>query len=189
MPSHYLNQCWHIVHWNPRNKLQWNLKRNSYIFIKKNTVDNIVCKMVAILSRPHCVNYCMIIAHSSLNIMATILQTTFSIAFNWDKIFRFEVALKLKSSLNNNSPESKVHEAYMGPTWGRQDPGGSHVGPVNLAIRVSIGSGSNRLNWWQAITLTSVDPSLWHHMASLVHISMWFKLIASQCCIHASLIW
>ena len=22
----------------------------------------------------------------------------------------------------------------MGPTWGRQDPGGSHVGPMNLAI-------------------------------------------------------
>ena len=24
----------------------------------------------------------------------------------------------------------------MGPTWGRQDPGGPHVGPMNLAIRV-----------------------------------------------------
>ena len=33
------------------------------------------------------------------------------------------------------NPDSKVHEAYMGPTWGRQDPGGPHVGPVNLAIR------------------------------------------------------
>ena len=35
-----------------------------------------------------------------------------------------------------NFPDSKVHEAYMGPTWGRQDPGGPHVGPMNLAIRV-----------------------------------------------------
>ena len=33
-------------------------------------------------------------------------------------------------------PDSKVQEAYMGPTWGRQDPGGTHVGPMNLAIRV-----------------------------------------------------
>ena len=33
-------------------------------------------------------------------------------------------------------PDSKVHGAYMGPTWGRQDPGGPHVGPMNLAIRV-----------------------------------------------------
>ena len=33
-------------------------------------------------------------------------------------------------------PDSKVHGTYMGPTWGRQDPGGLHVGPMNLAIRV-----------------------------------------------------
>ena len=33
-----------------------------------------------------------------------------------------------------NHPDSKVHGANMGPTWGRQDPGGPHVGPVNLAI-------------------------------------------------------
>ena len=26
-------------------------------------------------------------------------------------------------------PDSKVHEANMGPIWGRQDPGGPHVGP------------------------------------------------------------
>ena len=31
-------------------------------------------------------------------------------------------------------PDSKVHGANMGPIWGRQDPGGPHVGPVNLAI-------------------------------------------------------
>ena len=31
-------------------------------------------------------------------------------------------------------PNSKVHGANMEPTWGRQGPGGSHVGPMNLAI-------------------------------------------------------
>ena len=31
-------------------------------------------------------------------------------------------------------PFSKVHGANMGPIWGRQDPGGPHVGPMNLAI-------------------------------------------------------
>ena len=31
-------------------------------------------------------------------------------------------------------PDNKVHGANMGPTWGRQDPGGPHVGHVNLAI-------------------------------------------------------
>ena len=30
--------------------------------------------------------------------------------------------------------DSKVHGANMGPIWGRQDPGGPHVGPVNFVI-------------------------------------------------------
>ena len=33
------------------------------------------------------------------------------------------------------APDTKVHGAYMGPTWGRQDPGGPHVGPMNVAIK------------------------------------------------------
>ena len=31
-------------------------------------------------------------------------------------------------------PDNKIHGANMGPTWGRQDPGGPHVGPMNLVI-------------------------------------------------------
>ena len=31
-------------------------------------------------------------------------------------------------------PDSKVHGANMGPIWGRQDPGGPHVGPITFAI-------------------------------------------------------
>ena len=31
-------------------------------------------------------------------------------------------------------PDSKVHGANMGPIWGRQDPGGPHVGLMNFAI-------------------------------------------------------
>ena len=37
-------------------------------------------------------------------------------------------------------PDSKVHGTNMGPIWGRQDPGGPHVGPMNLAIWVGDGS-------------------------------------------------
>ena len=33
-----------------------------------------------------------------------------------------------------NIPDSKVHGANLGPIWGRQDPGGPRVGPMNLAI-------------------------------------------------------
>ena len=34
-------------------------------------------------------------------------------------------------------PDSKVRWANMGPIWGRQDPGGPHVGPMNFAIWVA----------------------------------------------------
>ena len=40
-------------------------------------------------------------------------------------------------SLHHNAdPDSKVHGANMGPIWGRHDPGGPHVGPMNFAIWV-----------------------------------------------------
>ena len=32
------------------------------------------------------------------------------------------------------TPDSKVHGANIGPIWGRQDPGGPHVGPINFVI-------------------------------------------------------
>ena len=31
-------------------------------------------------------------------------------------------------------PDNKAHGANMGPIWGGQDPGGSHIGPMNFAI-------------------------------------------------------
>ena len=33
-----------------------------------------------------------------------------------------------------NIPDSKVQWANMEPIWGRQDPDGPHVGPINFAI-------------------------------------------------------
>ena len=35
---------------------------------------------------------------------------------------------------DTTTPDSKVHGANMGPIWGREDPGGPHVGPMNFAI-------------------------------------------------------
>ena len=54
--SHYLNQCWKFVNLNLRNKIQWNLKRNSCIFIQENAFQNVVCEMASILPLPQCVN-------------------------------------------------------------------------------------------------------------------------------------
>ena len=34
------------------------------------------------------------------------------------------------------NPDSKVHGANMGPTWVLSAPDGTHVGPMNLAIRL-----------------------------------------------------
>ena len=40
-----------------------------------------------------------------------------------------------------HNPDSKVYGTNMGPTWGRQDLGGPHVGPMNFAIcECSLGS-------------------------------------------------
>ena len=54
-PSHYLNQWWNIVNSKLRNKFQWNLNPNSYVFKQENAFENVVWKMSAILSRPQCV--------------------------------------------------------------------------------------------------------------------------------------
>ena len=54
-PSHCLNQSRNLVNWTFRNKLQWNLNRNPYIFIPENAFENVVCKTATILSRPQCV--------------------------------------------------------------------------------------------------------------------------------------
>ena len=37
-----------------------------------------------------------------------------------------------------NFPDSNIHGVKVGPIWGRQGPGGSHVGPTNLGIWVAV---------------------------------------------------
>ena len=41
-------------------------------------------------------------------------------------------------SVSDSPPDSKVHGANMGPTGGRQDPCGPHVGHVDLAVWDSV---------------------------------------------------
>ena len=51
----------------------------------------------------------------------------------------------VQQNLIEDIPDSKVHGANIGPIWGRQDPGGPYVGPMNLAIRevkIGLGNGS-----------------------------------------------
>ena len=44
--------------------------------------------------------------------------------------------LSIFSRVTSLSYNSKVHGSIMGPIWGRQDPGGPHVGSMNFAIWV-----------------------------------------------------
>ena len=42
-------------------------------------------------------------------------------------------------------PDSKAHGANMGPIWGRQDPDGPYVSPMNFAIWVYF-----EINWMKS---------------------------------------
>ena len=48
--------------------------------------------------------------------------------------FKLPSAVYLPLPAKQTIPDSKVHGANMGPIWGRQGPGGPHVGPMNFAI-------------------------------------------------------
>ena len=50
VPSHYPNQCWLIVNWTLRNKLQWNSNRKTKLFIH----ENAFVKMSSAKWRPFC---------------------------------------------------------------------------------------------------------------------------------------
>ena len=54
------SNAWILLDLKLRNKLQWNLKRNSSIFIQENTFENVVCERETILSRSQCVKMCQI---------------------------------------------------------------------------------------------------------------------------------
>ena len=49
----------------------------------------------------------------------------------------------------NVFPDNTVHGANMGPIWGRQDPGGPHVGPMNFAIWVMVAQKYRGQSWWR----------------------------------------
>ena len=53
-------------------------------------------------------------------------------------------------------PDSKVHGANMGPIWARQDPGGPHVGHMNLAIW-----GFHCLRWCSSNPLSTKPNTFW----------------------------
>ena len=54
------------------------------------------------------------------------------------------------NSLYQSIPDSKIHGVNVGPTWGRQDPGGPHVCHTNLAIWDMTKHNAMR-NYWKQL--------------------------------------
>ena len=61
---------------------------------------------------------------------------------------------------------------FMGPIWGRQDPGGPHVGPMNLAISAAVNTQNSVythiviLQWRLPISTPNSEICTWHMMTS-----------------------
>ena len=74
-------------------------------------------------------------------------------------------------------PDSKVHGSHMGPIWGRKDPGGPHVGPMNFLIWVCIDGDVYRNLVWgidliilscNVIHIRKIYPSLHSDVRHLI---------------------
>ena len=73
------------------------------------------------------------------------------------------------------SPDNKVHGANMVPIWGRQDPGGPHVGPMNFAIWVLVTRLAAYIRAASALLYRQVSLN-WHTKICMGRfIIAWFK--------------
>ena len=66
------------------------------------------------------------------------------------------ITAQVVDAILRHYPDSKVRGANMEPIWGRQGPGGPHVGPMNFAIWVVIrcwiyAESANALRWYETI--------------------------------------
>ena len=79
------------------------------------------------------------------------------------------------------SPDIKDYEANMGPTWGRQDPGGPQVGPMKLVIWVRLVNLYVTIyQTFQAALQTFTQQHCWKHQPLCFYIILIFWLNAHQ---------
>ena len=67
----------------------------------------------------------------------------------------------IAAGLEGHFPDSKVHGANMGPIWGRQDPGGPHVGSMNLAIWVGSTDSFLSLTLFFFLLIEKIETEVW----------------------------
>ena len=95
---------------------------------------------------------------------------------------------QISTIANRVNPDSKVHVNYMGPTWVLPAPVGTHVGPMNLAIREVMSPVTQQTTvvhkayqsscrpteplYWRAVGYNlSVSP--WHDISFSHHAELW----------------
>ena len=88
-----LNQCWVIVNWTLRSKLQGNFNQNTKFFIQENALENIVCKMAAILSRGRWVDAGNPSKHFNSNSFEILFSCSIKSVQNLEKIFEIKLML------------------------------------------------------------------------------------------------
>ena len=106
----------------------------------------------------------------------------------WDKVPRPCAGKVLGKALF--FPDSKVHGANMGPTWGREDSGGLHVGHMYLVIWVLYPNQSSTLrSWYLLVTLfpnnsrkTPIARPLGRGMGVSREFEIWPKFYTRSCC-------
>ena len=95
-------------------------------------------------------------------------------------------ALSNTAVIVHTYPDSMVHVANMGPTWGRRDPGGPHVGPLTFVIWVVNNVIDRRTVSWlfcmiylyyrvQPICFGSHTAFPWVHVCHILVTSMFTK--------------
>ena len=93
--------------------------------------------------------------------------SSFSQSISCHYAYHFKPILSKKFGLFHHcemNPDSKVPGANMGPIWGRQDPGGPHVDPMNFAIWEAMWGLAGKL-----LLCPIIAPQVWYCLAGGIH--------------------
>ena len=167
--NRYLNQCWNIVNKGQTSVKFWSKYK---LFIHGNASENIVCEMVAVLSREKWVkgSYREFIRLRDVPLFLYVLH----LRFQWCIIVEIKTAgyiacrdmallmAYFTNPLHGYIPDSKSHGANMGPTGVLSAPDGPHVGPMKLAFRDGSAEGFDMKTSSRCIgiPITNTTPSI-----------------------------
>ena len=90
-------------------------------------------------------------------------------------------------TIQRSNPDSKAYGANMGLIWGRQDPGGPHVGPMNFTIWEVFLVQDHVVQYQLHRSHTSIVSNVENHKLEYFH-SSYFRQVKcwkSQTGIHA----